>query len=619
MLFMSDFETSTEAVAQDKTWVWAACTTDINKAKWDVPTDELEYIYHSSFGDWLDWLLHQESSKIWFHNLKFDGSFITDYLLRHGYCYVDRKEKKPQSFTCLISDNNWFSVTIYSDVGVTEKGELKEFVIQDSLKKIPVAVRDMAKAYGLDVLKGDLDYDEERYEGHVLTDEEKLYISHDVGIVAKVMRLFLIDQNMTALTMSSDALANYRESLTELAPDMQPYKIFLSLFPQLSDLEDEFVRKQYKGGWTFVNPLRKECDISQREIMDDLQPDHIAELKSLGFTDDQIKQAVIEVFDVNSLYPSRMYYELLPVGKGIYYDGKYQPDEEYFLYVQRIKAIYDLKPGKFPMIQKGCGRFTGLSVYSEQSYGQFEELTLTSVDLELFFETYDVSDIRYIDGYKYRGCADLFKTYIDHWMSIKKTSKGAKRQIAKLMLNSLYGKFGTNKTSQLKIPQYDKEKDMVVYKPRNETKKGVYIPMAAFITSYARAVTVRAADACGNNFLYADTDSIHILIDRDLPNIDIHQSNLGCWKLENLAKRGRYLRAKAYLEDMLQPDGSSEIDVKCCGLSDAAKRQVTWENFHTGLVIQNVNLKAKKIKGGTILKQTDFNIRKPVPPKKSKK
>lgn len=608
---MCDFETSTEAVAQDRTWVWAACTTDINKALWDVPTDDLEYIYHSSFGDWLAWLLQQESSKIWFHNLKFDGSFITDYLLRHGYVYIERKEKpKPKSFKCLIADNNWFSVTIY-DNG-------KEFVIQDSLKKIPVAVRDMAKAYGLDVLKGELDYDLERHEGHVLTDEERFYISHDVGIVAKVMRLFLIEQKMEKLTMSSDALANYRESLSPLAPDMNPYKIFLSLYPQLSDLEDEFVRKSYKGGWTFVNPLRKECDIQARETLEELQPEHVAELKSLGFTEKQINQAVIEVFDVNSLYPSRMYYEDLPVGRGIYFDGQYQPDPEYFLFVQRFRAIYKIKPGKFPMIQKGCGRFTGLSVYSESSLGQIEELTLTSVDLELFFETYDVSHIEYLDGYKYQSCSDLFKQYIDYWMEIKKTSKGAKRQIAKLMLNSLYGKFGTNKTSMLKIPTYDPETDEIKYKDREETKKGVYIPMATFITSYARAVTVRAANACGNNFLYADTDSIHILIDRDLPNIEIHQSNLGCWKLENLACRGRYLRAKAYLEDMIKPDGSTEIEVKCCGLSDAAKEKVTWENFHTGLVIANVNLKSKKIKGGTILKQTDFNIRKPAPPKKPK-
>lgn len=57
MLLMCDFETSTEAVSAEETWVWAVCSTDINKALWDTPTDELEYVYHSSFKDWFNWLL----------------------------------------------------------------------------------------------------------------------------------------------------------------------------------------------------------------------------------------------------------------------------------------------------------------------------------------------------------------------------------------------------------------------------------------------------------------------------------------------------------------------------------------------------------------------------------
>lgn len=624
MLLMCDFETSTEAVSAEETWVWAVCSTDINKALWDTPTDDLEYVYHSSFESWFKWLLQLESSKVFFHNLKFDGSFITDYLVRNGYVYIGRKETpRPNTFTCLISDNNWFSVKIHGDYERKKNGEprlirgkpvVKEYTIQDSSKKIPVSVKEAAKAYGLDVLKGELDYDLYRPVGHTLTDDERLYISHDVGIIAKVLRLFIVDQNMDKLTISSDAMANYKKQLGDFDKTLKEQKLFLSLFPQISDSEDDFVRKQYKGGWTYVNPLRKEIDITERELIGGLSEHHKNHLRELGFNDTQINKAVIEVFDVNQLYPSRMYYELLPVGKGVYYEGEFDGDEEYFLYVQRIKARYKLKEGKFPMIQKSCGRFTGLSVYSEESDGE-EELTLTCVDLELFFDCYDVTYIEYIDGYKYRGCEGLFQSYIDHWMEVKKTAKGAKRQIAKLMLNSLYGKFGTNKTAQLKYPVYDSGKDVIVYKSFNDEKKAVYIPMATFITSYARAITVRAANACGDNFLYADTDSIHILIDRDLPEIDVDPVELGCWKLEGLASRGRYIRAKSYIEDMVEPDGSSKLEVKCCGLSDKAKEQVTWENFHTGLTIQNVNLKAKKIKGGTILKQTDFNIRKPTKPK----
>lgn len=106
--------------------------------------------------------------------------------------------------------------------------------ICDSLKKIPVGVADMAKSYGLDVLKDELDYDEYRPVGHKLTDHEKYYISHDVGIVAKVLKYFR-ENDMTNLTISSDAMADYKESIGD--------KQFKEWYPKLSDVEDEFVRQ----------------------------------------------------------------------------------------------------------------------------------------------------------------------------------------------------------------------------------------------------------------------------------------------------------------------------------------------------------------------------------------
>jgi hypothetical protein len=39
-----------------------------------------------------------------------------------------------------------------------------------------------------------------------------------------------------------------------------------------------------------------------------------------------------------------------------------------------------------------------------------------------------------------------------------------------------------------------------------ETKDPVYIPMAVFVTSYAREVTIRTAQKCFDRILYCDTD-----------------------------------------------------------------------------------------------------------------
>jgi hypothetical protein len=67
--------------------------------------------------------------------------------------------------------------------------------------------------------------------------------------------------------------------------------------------------------------------------------------------------------------------------------------------------------------------------------------------MDLFLEHYKVYNLEYICGYMFKKCTGIFNPYIDHWMEIKANSEGGTRQLAKLMLNSLYGKFATNPLS----------------------------------------------------------------------------------------------------------------------------------------------------------------------------
>lgn len=73
-----------------------------------------------------------------------------------------------------------------------------------------------------------------------------------------------------------------------------------------------------------------------------------------------------------------------------------------------------------------------------------EMLYLTNIDLELFFENYEVINPTYLGGWKFKQVDFLFKKYIDKWIERKNraTIEGNKpqRQLSKLMLNSLYRK-----------------------------------------------------------------------------------------------------------------------------------------------------------------------------------
>ena len=83
-------------------------------------------------------------------------------------------------------------------------------------------------------------------------------------------------------------------------------------------------------------------------------------------------------------------------------------------------------------------------------------------------------------NFYFKATKGLFKDYIDKWIRIKNEStisgnKGM-RQVAKIMLNSLYGKFATSLSVQNKIPYLDD--GIVKYSlSEKEDKNGLYIPI----------------------------------------------------------------------------------------------------------------------------------------------
>ena len=121
---------------------------------------------------------------------------------------------------------------------------------------------------------------------------------------------------------------------------------------------------------------------------------------------------------------------------------------------------------------------------------------LTNIDLKLFLEQYDTEDLEYIDGWKFKSMeSKFFKEYIDKWIAVKNegtlTGNKGQRTRAKLMLNSLYGKFAKGLKMKSKIP-FELGDDIIRFE-FGEAKevKGLYLPVACFITSYARKKTIR--------------------------------------------------------------------------------------------------------------------------------
>ena len=108
-----------------------------------------------------------------------------------------------------------------------------------------------------------------------------------------------------------------------------------------------------------------------------------------------------------------MYEKLLPFGEPVFYKGKYNNDKVYPLYIQMINCSFELKKNKIPTIQiKNNVSFIG-NEYLENSNNEIVCLVLTSVDLKLFFEQYNVYDLEFVCGWKFKGIEGLFTKYID--------------------------------------------------------------------------------------------------------------------------------------------------------------------------------------------------------------
>lgn len=568
MKFTADFETATWL--SDKSYVWAFALCEIG--------NEDNIVIGNNIDDFMKYIEIIPNSDIYFHNLKFDGEFIIHWLLTHGFKHVeDKKKRKDRTFSTLISDMGMFyDIEIYFKVGNKKDKKVK---LIDSLKIIPFSVSAIAKSFGLPISKLEIDYNEPRELGHKLTDIEKDYIKNDVKIVALALNV-LFKEGLTKMTTASNALANYKETIGKSK--------FENLFPELSYEIDEDLRKSYKGGFTYLNPIYKEKDTESGVVL-----------------------------DVNSLYPSVMRYELMPIGDPVFYLGKYEEDLVYPLYIQRITCRFKLKKNKIPTIQiKKSPSFMD-NEYLESSNNEIVALTLTSIDLDLFLEQYDVENLEYISGWKFKGMRGIFNEYIDYWteVKIKATKEGNKgmRTLAKLMLNSLYGKFASSLDGQSKIPYI--EDDVVLYKLGDkEIRKGIYLPVGAFITAYARNKTIRTSQAIktysiekyGKDlYCYSDTDSIHTLlpIEELTQFCDIDDVRLGAWKHESTFTKARFVRQKTYLEMI---DG--EVKITCAGMPPSCYKYVKWDTFKEGFTCGG-KLMFKHVKGGVMLIETDFTIK----------
>lgn len=582
---VADFET-TVWKGQTYTEVWASACVELY-------TEDV-HIFHSLDEQW-NYLVSLKSNVIcYFHNLKFDGSFLISYFLIDKKFeqavrstgdevwqveFLEDKYMKNNTFKYSISDmGQWYTLKV--KVG----GKFIEF--RDSLKLLPFSLARIGKSFKTKHKKLSMEYTGFRYAGCTITDEEKEYIKNDVLVIKEALEI-MFNEGHNKLTIGACCLSEYKNicktstklqlEYEEMFPNL--YEINIKKETYGSENAGEYIRRSYGGGWCYL-AKGKENKVYGKGI----------------------------TADVNSLYPSMMHSQSgnkFPIGLPNFWSGDYLPDEaigdnKYFFV--RVKTRFYIRDGMLPFIHirnsflyKATDCLETSDIIDEETgksyvrgthpkYGEFNTtqiMTMTMTDYYLFLEHYEPVDFQILDGCWFYSIMGLFDEYIDKYAEIKKLSKGAKRELAKLFLNNLYGKMASSTNSAFKYAYIKPDNTIGFYEVKENKKKPGYIPVGSAITSYARNFTIRTAqknyygvDKAG--FIYADTDSIHCDLEAsDLKGLTVHDKNFCCWKLEATWDTAVFTRQKTYIEHVveenLQPIEKPFYNIKCAGMPQRCK------------------------------------------------
>ena len=561
----------------------------------------------------------------------------------------------------------WFSITIVKDNKHASKSVPAFIHIWDTLKLFPQTLDEVGQQYCSNFKKQHVSeefYKRIRPLGHKLTEEESSYLKNDVMTLAEALKIQIDKYGKLYRTRANKAFSFFKEACTTEAgvsntyelnyvglkerviPHIEgleeyegklfryvPHSVKKAVLESRKKMEEEIdyyipdfqtwydIKQSYRGGISYVNPLYAELDINE----------------------------TITVLDENSMYPHKMATKKVPFGKLFHEKGA--PDEDkYVCWIACARVSFQVKePYNLPCIQmKGkYGRqwLTESTDYMELGYESRwndDVIWFTSVDYEIYKENYNFTVHRWIEYYGFKTWGyDDGKRFVDRFYQEKQKADNIKttlekqhsreelegiqeyrvacldRQEAKVIMNSAYGKHGTKYVLLSKSSEYVNEDepvkyiaDMHDYDKEPDDPSHFYCPYAAFITAYARADLVRTWNSFKGKAVYADTDSVHFIgtmedIDDSIKdNIDWKKTgSLGLWKHEGTFIKGRYIRAKTYIE--VKADGTPVVT--CSGATPSIKKLMDWNTFRVGFDAWKIaEERGLKIEEYSKLKPTQF-------------
>lgn len=275
-------------------------------------------------------------------------------------------------------------------------------------------------------------------------------------------------------------------------------------------------------------------------------------------------------YDVNSLYPYIMKEFKMPVGSPIYFSGN----------------IWELESKPYGFFNVEVTAPDNIKVPILQTRSKINNNTTRTISplgnwTDMYFSEEIYNAMKY--GYKFKVLSGylfdsqyIFNDYVEDLYKMKRDNprKSVNFTISKLLLNSLYGKFGMSPfldstiimdsdkadkfyrdNNVINVIDFENGRVLITYNnfdPSNfieedqesETWSNINVAVASAITAYARVFMSQFKNMDNYTVYYSDTDSIDL--DKPLPSEYVDNNKLGFMKLENIFKRVVYIAPKVY-------------------------------------------------------------------------
>jgi hypothetical protein len=513
-----------ESIAKQETSCWLGCLLD-DASK---PEDPSSYFYSiEEFIDRIEALSAPKRNKaktrlcknvaVYIYNLSFEWSFILPKLLERGFHFSsDIGEETEYSFSS-VSTKSCSSVW---EVKLKFGKKHGVVLFRDLAKLYGGGLANVAKAFGLETQKGEIDYRLNRLHGHVVTDEERFYCYKDTRIIVEILQHMQEKQDKDFWGSCSMASYSMRKLIRRGWPRAtRPYLKFRERYPVLEQEETEFLRRGVGGGITYAPAKWQFKDIKQR----------------------------IGHIDAHQMHPSSAYMHMFPWGKGTYFQGEPLLNH---ICACRIRISYD------DVRLHSVISLIGLPFVTDK------ELVVWDFEIPTMKKVYVNLKIDYIDGYAYRmSPLPWRKYYADNYNKrlIAKANKDSFNILYyKLLNNSSYGKLlekPHNETIANTVrPDGIIDSDIIPKDPSEFVTgaKYTYIPVGSCIPAYSRVCLIETAlkiSPDGSKIVYFDTDSIFFIWDEETEEAWSHipqQDFLGGWGWEEFIDRAQFTAPKRY-------------------------------------------------------------------------